>query len=466
MVNNGLDPKNIHLVGHSLGAHISAFACKRFTELTGLKVGRLTGLDPAGPCFSHVDDNLRLKETDADFVDAIHTDGGVHSRAVALFAESVTARDAFPALRCEDYDQFKKGQCSSDVSLMGLAAVNGTRGLFYLQTNEAEPYGAYKAGMKYVNRDGVVKNVFGCVSNDIWIRLCNESNVLTEDSNIKQTYYASSNVKKLIGVDYEEVEGASEPDLDSLSLDFICPSVARLLPATPGYDPKSELVMFMHGFTDNPDSTNFQTVNEAFQSIGHYNILALDASSLIRWLYLRSTTYVRFIGQRLGEALAAMVNNGLEPKNIHLVGHSLGAHIAAFACKQFTNLTGLKVGRLTGLDPAGPCFSQVDDNLRLNATDADFVDAIHTDGGVYGMNEATAQVDYFPNGGSQQPNCTSESCSHSRVVTLFADLMGLGAVSGTRGLFYLQTNGAEPYGAYKAGLKYVNRDGVVKNLFG
>lgn len=42
---------------------------------------------------------------------------------------------------------------------------------------------------------------------------------------------------------------------------------------------------------------------------GHYNILALDASALIRWLYLRSSTYVPFIGDKLGETLAAMVKS-------------------------------------------------------------------------------------------------------------------------------------------------------------
>ena len=35
---------------------------------------------------------------------------------------------------------------------------------------------------------------------------------------------------------------------------------------------------------------------------------------------------------------------------------------------------------LSGLDPAQPCFRTVDDTERLDATDADYVDIIHTNG--------------------------------------------------------------------------------------
>lgn len=34
---------------------------------------------------------------------------------------------------------------------------------------------------------------------------------------------------------------------------------------------------------------------------------------------------------------------GLEPENVHIIGHSLGAHIAGYAGKRLKNL-----GRITG----------------------------------------------------------------------------------------------------------------------
>lgn len=308
----------------------------------------------------------------------------------------------------------------------------------------------------------------------------------------------STKIKQLMGLDYEQLLKA-EPDLDQLTLSFISDelrssfklgSVAESLPNAPGYNLEQPLVIFMHGFTDDPTLFNFAAVNEAFQSKGHYNILALDASSLIRYMYLRSSTYVRFIGEKLGATLAEMVKSGLDHKNIHLVGHSLGAHIAGFAGKTFHTLTGTLVGRISGLDPAGPSFTHVDSNLRLAASDAEFVDVIHTNAGVYGLTSPVGHVDFFPNGGAQQPNCLFEFMSHNRVVELFAEsvknpesfparackdweefkreessddvsFMGYGCKPGTKGLYYLRTGDEKPYGLGQEGLLFES-EGVMK----
>ena len=60
---------------------------------------------------------------------------------------------------------------------------------------------------------------------------------------------------------------------------------------------------------------------------------------------------------------------------MHLIGHSLGSHVAGYAGKNVTAL-----GRITGLDPAGPYFEWMPAFVRLDSADAQFVDAIHTNG--------------------------------------------------------------------------------------
>ncbi|KAH6930734.1 hypothetical protein HPB50_017990 [Hyalomma asiaticum] len=63
---------------------------------------------------------------------------------------------------------------------------------------------------------------------------------------------------------------------------------------------------------------------------------------------------------------------------------------------------------MAGLDPAGPLFD--DDIVGLSPGDAQFVDAIHTDAGTLydlrlGINKSVGHVDFFPNGGNNQPQC-------------------------------------------------------------
>lgn len=70
------------------------------------------------------------------------------------------------------------------------------------------------------------------------------------------------------------------------------------------------------------------------------------------------------------------MNYGLDPSDVHLIGHSLGAHTAGYAGEKLGGI----IGRITGLDPAEPYFQGMPSHLRLDYTDAQLVDVIHTDG--------------------------------------------------------------------------------------
>lgn len=74
----------------------------------------------------------------------------------------------------------------------------------------------------------------------------------------------------------------------------------------------------------------------------------------------------------------------IRAENIHIIGHSLGAHIAGFAGKMYEKLTKTKIARITGLDPAGPCFYFEAPDDKLSQGDAVFIDVIHSNAGVYG----------------------------------------------------------------------------------
>lgn len=96
--------------------------------------------------------------------------------------------------------------------------------------------------------------------------------------------------------------------------------------------------------------------------------------------------------------------------NVHIIGHSLGAHLSGYAGYALQRDFGLKLGRITGLDPAEPLFTDSDPIVRLDRNDAKYVDVIHTDtvpitqGGL-GMPKAIGHVDFYPNGGRDNPGC-------------------------------------------------------------
>lgn len=121
---------------------------------------------------------------------------------------------------------------------------------------------------------------------------------------------------------------------------------------------------------------------------------------------------------------------------------------------------------------------------RLDKTDGDFVDVIHTCGGTLGYKAPMGNVDFFPNGGiAMQPGCNGmleiiEACSHGRAHHYYTEsillpnsfyarlcdswqsfkdgkcnsgsqqpiLMGANVPHSAEGLFYLKTHDKSPFG--------------------
>ncbi|CAL8313210.1 unnamed protein product [Merluccius merluccius] len=118
-----------------------------------------------------------------------------------------------------------------------------------------------------------------------------------------------------------------------------------------------------------------------------------------------------------------MQEEGASLGEVHLIGVSLGAHLAGFVG---ANLKG-KIGRITGLDPAGPMFTTATPAERLDPSDAMFVDVLHTDMDSFGLNGVHGHIDYYANGGADQPGCPKTIfsgksyfvCDHQRSVFLY-----------------------------------------------
>lgn len=71
---------------------------------------------------------------------------------------------------------------------------------------------------------------------------------------------------------------------------------------------------------------------------------------------------------------------------------------------------------ITGLDPAKPLVDVFTmDEFRLTRDDANFVEVIHTNSGIYGEYSQVGHVDFNVNGGRMQPACARESNVISKV---------------------------------------------------
>lgn len=143
------------------------------------------------------------------------------------------------------------------------------------------------------------------------------------------------------------------------------------------------------------------------------NVIVVDwgqGSSVLN-MYDAAAGNTRLVGVQVADLIDVLNRKfHLALKKFHIIGHSLGAQLAGFAGEKLRK-GGKVIGRITGLDPAAPGFDFDHAAARLDPTDAMFVDVIHTDvrngalDSSLGIQRPCGHVDFYPNGGKQQPGC-------------------------------------------------------------
>ncbi|KAG5309423.1 LIPR2 protein, partial [Acromyrmex insinuator] len=171
----GTRAENIHVLGYSVGAHIGGLIAN---YLPNDKLGRITGLDPTIFFYMNGNRSMDLDETDAHFVDVIHTGAGIlgqwgpnghadfyvnggssqpgcatssilqtlscdHTKVTPYYIESITTKKGFWAAPCANLFSYLIGWCNpkkDEYILMGEDSPHTARGIFYLSTNAHKPY--------------------------------------------------------------------------------------------------------------------------------------------------------------------------------------------------------------------------------------------------------------------------------------------------------------------------------------
>ncbi|GFG36664.1 hypothetical protein Cfor_11008 [Coptotermes formosanus] len=212
------------------------------------------------------------------------------------------------------------------------------------------------------------------------------------------------------------------------------------------FDPALPIKILVHGYGGQFKSPNIIAAKNAILQASDVNVILVNWQKAARGQYARAVSNAELVGRLVGKTLLSMVTMGTKPSDIHVTGFSLGAQVAGFIGETFKS-SGLKLGRITGLDPASFLFESwtLPPSRRLDHTDADYVEVIHTDGSRiwsdgFGLLSPVGHVDYFPNGGIDQPGCrdsyvgalafrisnnanSSAVCSHGRVWGIFLEIL-------------------------------------------
>lgn len=118
-----------------------------------------------------------------------------------------------------------------------------------------------------------------------------------------------------------------------------------------------------------------------------------------------------------------MQNYTVSPSDIHVTGHSFGAHVAGFTGKTVKKETNSRIKQITALDPSRRPFeenSSISEEDRLYKEDAEVVVAVHTDAGSHGFVAPLGTIDFYPDGGAApQPACETSEEGENTIMCIY-----------------------------------------------
>ncbi|XP_073251765.1 pancreatic lipase-related protein 2-like [Porites lutea] len=184
-------------------------------------------------------------------------------------------------------------------------------------------------------------------------------------------------------------------------------------------------IFVIHGFRENINTWATEMKNALLRR-EDCNVILVDWSKGAKgplWKYGQAAGNTRLVGAQTAELIRFLISSSPGSAGsidrFYIVGFSLGAQTAGYA-GSYLRARGMRLGRITGLDPAGPSFTLVSTDYRLDDSDASYVDVIHTNAGHLGTSRRGGHIDFYPNGGIYQPGCLINfACSHSRATQYF-----------------------------------------------
>ncbi|KAG7217319.1 hypothetical protein INR49_027863, partial [Caranx melampygus] len=446
MQEHGASLSSIHLIGVSLGAHMSGVVGANLNR----KIGRITALDPAGPQFTGTAPEDRLDPSDAQFVDVLHTDidalgfreplghidfypnagtdqpgcprtifsGGSyfkcdHQRSVFLYLESVRQTCTSRVFPCSSYSDFLDGKCMNCDQF-------GAAGCPVFVS-------CYRVDMMVWNKDVH----WGYIT----VKLHHngtEAVATIDHKSIEFQQYKETTLLAQFDKDIQSV--------DKVSLTFTSGKIGlskhklRVLQIQLTHLERKERSLCRYDIVlEEKTEVTFRPIplwrgdiTEQLLARKDLNLIIVDwnyGATTVN--YLKAVENSHKVAANLTAFIKVMQEHGASLSSIHLIGESLGAHMSGFVG---ANLNG-SIGRITALEPAKPQFTGTAPEDRLDSSDAQFVDVVHTDIDSLGFREPLGHIDFYANGGTDQPGCPKTifsggsyfKCDHQRAMYLFLE---------------------------------------------
>ncbi|XP_031156262.1 inactive pancreatic lipase-related protein 1-like [Sander lucioperca] len=207
------------------------------------------------------------------------------------------------------------------------------------------------------------------------------------------------------------------------------------------YGGKRKTRFIIPGYLKKGDEDWPQEMCKVMLKLENVNCIAVEWKKGVTTQYVQAANNARVLAAQVAFMITFLKANFKQTSDkFHIIGHSLGAHAAGDAGNRTAGLA-----RITGLDPTEPYFQDTDASVRLDTSDAAFVDVIHTDGLSFksklglGMSQSVGHIDFYPNGGELMPGCSAnkgrpsdldaiwegtkkfDACNHARAYKYYSE---------------------------------------------
>ncbi|XP_077203965.1 pancreatic lipase-related protein 2-like [Paroedura picta] len=178
---------------------------------------------------------------------------------------------------------------------------------------------------------------------------------------------------------------------------------------TSSFSPSRKTAFVIHGYGSTGKYGWVVEMCLLLVEMENINCIAVDWEDGAKSTYFVAASNIRVLGALIAYLLEVL-KKIFKHCEVHLIGHSLGAHVAGETGRRVRDHDKPGISRITGMDPAAPCFENMPTKVRLDQSDAKLVDVIHSNAGPsppigFGIVQAIGHIDFYPNGGTTMPGC-------------------------------------------------------------